>query len=269
MTPIPARITKLKSHPAFSQRSCQVENARMALKEEFIGIDHIIDRILDAVLPWLVLPEINGRPTIINLWGLTGVGKSSVVNRLAELLGFSDRYFRFDLGELSGRERGIHRKLSELFPHHDGDNMILAFDEFQHARTIGQESEELDKSHIRTIWDILDSGKFTTDYNSHSQSTVFQLMHMISSMVSAGVEIENGVVVGRFDVYRNINKSNRGMFTSDREQEEERENNTKPIQAVPQWHGLRPNGTRGAGKGTPPTAGGGTRALRRLPGLAP
>ena len=235
MTPVPARIAPLETHPDFSIRSRQVEDARNTLKKEFIGIDHIIDRILDAVLPWLVLPQINGRPTIINLWGLTGVGKSSVVNRLAELLGFTDRYFRFDLGELSGRERGIHRKLSELFPHHNGQNMILAFDEFQHARTIGQDSEELDKSHIRTIWDILDSGRFTTEYNSHSQSTVFQLMHTLSAMVTAGVTIENGKVVDGIDIYRSIHKSNRGMFDSDTDSENERDKPAKHIQVVPQW----------------------------------
>lgn len=235
MTPIPARIATAESHPDFTIRSREVEEVRHTLKREFIGIDHIIDRILDAVLPWLVLPQINGRPTIINLWGLTGVGKSSVVNRLAELLGFKDSYFRFDLGELSGRERGIHRKLSELFPHQNGKNMILAFDEFQHARTIGQDAEELDRSHIRTIWDILDSGRFITDYNSHSQSTVFHLMHTLSAMVSAGVIIENGRVIGGLDAYRSINKSNRGAIDFETDNTGDQEKSAKPIVAVPQW----------------------------------
>lgn len=79
---------------------------------------------------WFLFPEMQDRPVIINLWGLTGIGKTSLIKRLVELLNFSEHYFRFDLGE------------------------------FQLARTINEEQEEIDRASIRSIWDLLDSGKF-------------------------------------------------------------------------------------------------------------
>ena len=184
-----------------------LQEARSVLKQEFIGMDAIIDRVADAVLPWLMFPELNGRPTIINLWGMTGVGKSSLVNRLVQLLGFEQRFFRFDLGTGSHTDRSIQTQLSDLFPHHHGRPLILAFDEFQHARTLNESDQEVDKGYIRTIWEILDSGRFQTSFHSRSQGTVFELLYSLADSLRAGVVIEKGMVVAGADRVRKVRLS--------------------------------------------------------------
>ena len=55
-----------------------VESARIGLKKIYRGIDPIIDRICDLVLPWYAVPEGVTRPIIICLWGMTGTGKTSL-----------------------------------------------------------------------------------------------------------------------------------------------------------------------------------------------
>jgi cell division protease FtsH len=72
------------------ERNKVLEGARRVLKAEFIGLDPIIDGIVDTIRSWFLVPEMQNRPLIINLWGMTGVGKTALVCRLAEKLGFSE-----------------------------------------------------------------------------------------------------------------------------------------------------------------------------------
>jgi putative ribosome biogenesis GTPase RsgA len=55
------------------------------LKLEFIGLEQIIDEVIDLAMPWFLFPDAQLRPTIINMWGLTGSGKTALVNRIIGL----------------------------------------------------------------------------------------------------------------------------------------------------------------------------------------
>ncbi len=52
------------------------------LKEEFIGIDNVIDDLANSIKPYYFFSEFLKRPLLINIWGLTGTGKTSVVKHL-------------------------------------------------------------------------------------------------------------------------------------------------------------------------------------------
>jgi len=178
-------------------RRALLHDALIQLKKEFVGIDYVIDEVLNNITPWYLFPYLQERPTIINLWGLTGVGKSSLVNRLIHLLDFENKYFRFDLGETFDREYSVKKKLANLFPTNSGIPMILAFDEFQHARTLDDVGGELDKGFIRSIWEILDSGKFTINHYSRHQASLSQLISMLTFMLGQGVVVKQGKVIER------------------------------------------------------------------------
>ena len=72
-------------------RSERLRQIGAELKTELFGIDEVIDRVIDAVRAWYVLPDIITRPVIVNLWGLTGTGKTQLTRSLAKKLGFYDR----------------------------------------------------------------------------------------------------------------------------------------------------------------------------------
>jgi predicted Ser/Thr protein kinase len=81
------------------QKRARLDRAKSRLKAEFFGIDGVIDQLVDAISSWFLTPELQDRPMVVNLWGLTGVGKSSLVMRLSELLDLSKDTYVFDLGE--------------------------------------------------------------------------------------------------------------------------------------------------------------------------
>ena len=77
-----------------------IDNAAKTLKNEFIGIDEQIDGIMNNLRTWFLFPELQSRPLVISLWGLTGVGKTSVVKRIAQLLDIERDLVYFNFAEI-------------------------------------------------------------------------------------------------------------------------------------------------------------------------
>ena len=79
------------------ERQGRLDAARAELKRFFIGIDGVIDELIDAIAVWYIMPEVLTRPAIINLWGMTGVGKTDLVRRLVKQLEIQDRFVEIEL----------------------------------------------------------------------------------------------------------------------------------------------------------------------------
>ena len=61
------------------------------LKKRFHGIDSIIDKCVETVLVWKRDPHLFERPLVVNLWGATGTGKTSMVIEILRELGLFGR----------------------------------------------------------------------------------------------------------------------------------------------------------------------------------
>ncbi|MDR2954771.1 MAG: hypothetical protein LBV43_06805 [Prevotella sp.] len=181
-----------------------LNNAIDQLKKEFIGINCVIDQIANDITPWFFFPEMQDRPVIINLWGLTGIGKTSVIKRLTELIGYTEHYFRFDLGECSGQYYDIQDSFKDIYDNCDGEPFIIGLDEFQLARTINEDQEEIDRASIRAIWDLLDCGKFDVINFEYNMSWFGKLIKKLDLVLYKGVEVEKGYITENEDIYWDI-----------------------------------------------------------------
>ena len=63
----------------FEDKRKNLETAKENLKKHFVGLDNIIDKIIEKLTAWYLFPEILTRPLVINLWGMTGVGKTDLI----------------------------------------------------------------------------------------------------------------------------------------------------------------------------------------------
>ena len=154
----------------------KLKEVEFILKSEYVGIDSIIERIIESVTPWYVTPKIITRPTVVSLWGLTGTGKTSVVNRIIKLLDLEKDSLYFNCATEADNSRDtIDSKIIEFFEDEDGNitssdlssddslalssrRCIMIFDEFQNCRTLDEHGDEKDRSQTSAIWQILDSG---------------------------------------------------------------------------------------------------------------
>lgn len=186
-----------------------LENAAITLKKEFIGLDDIIDEILDGLSSWYLYPELQAKPTIINLWGLTGTGKSSVVRRMVQLLELDNRFYPFDLNEKDDDNWNMRRILRISHIPHKRAFPVLLFDEFQHARSISENGSEIRRQSSNLVWQLMDTGVFPTDPSStFLEEAVDILETMQAFVVDYQGKVENGqVVYGRDFFKKKMSKS--------------------------------------------------------------
>ena len=175
------------------------------LKSEFVGLDDIIDELRLAITPWWVTPEIITRPVVISLWGMTGTGKSSVVRRLLDLLDLKEKALIFDCGqENNDSGTDISSKVSEYLSlenkdnscDSDSKNMVFVFDEFQYARTLSENGEELNKPALRPIWNIIDDGVLRISEYSYEVGQFLSYFEDLKAYSKArpGIKLKNLVI---------------------------------------------------------------------------
>lgn len=146
-----------------AQKNRQLQEIAARLKTELFGIDAIIDRVVDSMRAWYVLPELVTRPVIVCLWGLTGTGKTQLVRRLAQLLGFYDRFVEVQMDGFSNGAgwrgaQSISGMLSQSGVR-EGEPGILVLDEFQRFRTIDNKRAEQRVERFQDVWALLSDGR--------------------------------------------------------------------------------------------------------------
>ncbi|MBM3169847.1 MAG: hypothetical protein FJZ76_11355 [Bacteroidetes bacterium] len=182
--------------------SSQLDQIRQTLQSEFIGLDQIIDQFIDAVTPWCMLQDTQTRPLVVNLWGLTGVGKTSLVRRFLQLWNEEEQVLWFNLGS-KGYFKEILNSMQDLRAM-DGQPGVIVLDEFQHAKTLGPGGKELDEPLDRMIWQLLDDGKFLYINHWGDRHDLEELINGLELCLEAGVCIENGKVIAEVDFFSNL-----------------------------------------------------------------
>jgi len=178
-----------------------LNNAIDVLKKEFIGIDSIIDQVINSIKPYYFFSEYLRKPLVVNLWGLTGTGKTSLIKRLSELLEFKNKLYNFDCGEYVGYDYKLKYDINDKLSSLSEKNLIFLFDEFQLCRTINEDGKENDRIGLRPLWEIIDSG---ITYAYKDQSTILKKIYRTISNLADNendIEIENGVIIEGEEIF--------------------------------------------------------------------
>lgn len=144
------------------QRQQALASAAQQLKAELFGIDDVIDRVINGIRAWYVLPQLISRPVIVCLWGLTGTGKTQLTRRLAQLLGFYDRFVEVQMDGFSHGASYRSSTISGML----GDSGItegmpgmLVLDEFQRFRTVDTKGADVKVERYQDVWTLLSDGR--------------------------------------------------------------------------------------------------------------
>jgi len=145
-----------------AQRQQRLAEAAAQLKTELFGIDDVIDRVIDSVRTWYVLPQCITRPVIVCLWGLTGTGKTQLTRRLTQLLGFYDRFVEVQMDGFSNGADWGDRTIAGMLDDSDieeGEPGVLVLDEFQRFRTVAANGADVKVERYQDIWTLLSDGR--------------------------------------------------------------------------------------------------------------
>ena len=178
-----------------------LEKTKAILKQEFVGIDSIIDQVIDNLSPWFLMPDLQDKPVVVNLWGLTGVGKTSLVCRIVELIGYAKQFFRFDLGQSENKNDELWKNIEDVYDYGNGKPVIIALDEMQHAKTLNESGVELRKDFTRIIWQLIDEGKFIITKNNYKIYDVIDLKNQLEFLIGKKVKAHKGSVIENGDLF--------------------------------------------------------------------
>jgi cell division protease FtsH len=157
---IPGQAKLFSYSKGVKEKRAELERMSKHLKKRFCGIDKVISEITRLMEPWRVMSDGQIRPIIINLWGMTGTGKTSLVREIASFLGMP--IIQVDLGEYTDRKNfgsDFYHKYGEF----SGKECIILLDEIQNPRTTTPMGDEIDREGLRALWSLLSDGKIIPD----------------------------------------------------------------------------------------------------------
>ncbi|NOT58851.1 MAG: AAA family ATPase [Acidobacteria bacterium] len=146
-----------------AQRQRKLEKVRRELKQEFVGIDAIIDELITYIQIWYLMPEVLARPVIVNLWGMTGVGKTDLVRKLVRKLAYQDRFAEVELSNSDNNSYYSWKHsvggILESSGLNDGKPAIVLFDEIQRFNTVDIEGKPILNERFQDFWELLSDGR--------------------------------------------------------------------------------------------------------------
>ena len=158
-----------------TERQKKLDDCKIFLKSQFIGIDDIIEDLVNYLQIWYLIPEILIRPVIINLWGMTGVGKTDLIRKMVKFIDYQDRFSEIELSNID--ESSYNKTVSQILQNNeinDEKPAIVLFDEIQRFNTVDQDGKPMPQSKFIDFWELLSDGRLSKkdrydfDYYLHS-----------------------------------------------------------------------------------------------------
>jgi cell division protease FtsH len=152
-----------------NSRKDELAEISKILKNKFVGIDGMIDSIMSNIIVWYCMPELLTRPVIVNLWGMTGVGKTDLIRNLAKLLKMTDRFVEVQMSNKSQSIMNSIKMVLECSSIEPNECGILLLDEIQRFRTIADNGEEISDYDFQDVWMLLSDGCFASEIDTKSE----------------------------------------------------------------------------------------------------
>ena len=143
------------------RRKARLDVARADLKAAFVGIDAVIDELFGYLQVWYLMPEALTRPVIVNLWGMTGVGKTDLVRRLVKALEMQERFAEIELAKTDRHYDATVAERLVDYGLNDGEQSVILFDEVQRFRTVNDDGSPNDGPGFGDFWELLSDGRLS------------------------------------------------------------------------------------------------------------
>ena len=146
----------------------KLDSIASILKSKYRGIDNVIDEIIEKIEVWYTFDEVLYKPTVICLWGTTGVGKTNLIRDLIKLLDMYEKFCEIDVSRtidpVDGRRNNGSRRFyggmvssisSKLFSviENADEKAILLIDE------ITKIDFKNNSGRFSDVWNLLSDGR--------------------------------------------------------------------------------------------------------------
>ena len=184
-----------------------IDNAIVELKKKYIGVDEQIDEIMSNVRTWYCYPQLQDRPCVINLWGLSGCSKTDSVRTIAKLLDLEEDLIYFNFADISKKCTWEIESETEDCVGNTKSNRIIVYDEFQYAATLDKQKEEKDnKGALKPFWELLDTGILNRKPEIRTLFNVYKAYLILKRIVDTKypIKLVNGKWLNSEDYIKNL-----------------------------------------------------------------
>ena len=184
-----------------------IDNAIVELKKKYIGVDEQIDEIMNNVRTWYCYPQLQDRPCVINLWGLSGCSKTDSVRTIAKLLDLEEDLIYFNFADINEKNAWEIENDIEDSVGNNKSNRIIVYDEFQYAATLDKQKEEKDnKGALKPFWELLDTGILNKRPEMRTLFNVYKAYLILKRIVDTKypIELVNGKWLNSEDYIKNL-----------------------------------------------------------------
>ena len=184
-----------------------IDNAIVELKKKYIGVDEQIDEIMSNVRTWYCYPQLQDRPCVINLWGLSGCSKTDSVRTIAKLLDLEEDLIYFNFADINEKNAWEIENDIEDSVGNNKSNRIIVYDEFQYAATLDKQKEEKDnKGALKPFWELLDTGILNRKPEMRTLFNVYKAYLILKRIVDTKypIELVNGKWLNSEDYIKNL-----------------------------------------------------------------
>lgn len=189
-----------------------IDNAIVELKKKYIGVDEQIDEIMSNVRTWYCYPQLQDRPCVINLWGLSGCSKTDSVRTIAKLLDLEEDLIYFNFADINEKNAWEIENDIEDSVGNNKSNRIIVYDEFQYAATLNKQKEEKDnKGALKPFWELLDTGILNKKPEMRTLFNVYKAYLILKRIVDTKypIKLVNGKWLNSEDYIKNLDEYER------------------------------------------------------------
>ena len=120
-------------------------------------MEDVLSRLVQTVHSWQSYAKLRRSPTVVNLWGMTGTGKSTLIRRILQEAGLEKRSAWIDLAQRppAGEvRRALHACVERVKP----EPPVLVLECIQEARSMDGDGMEIESRPFGEIWSVFDGG---------------------------------------------------------------------------------------------------------------
>jgi hypothetical protein len=128
------------------------------LKREFFGLDDVLTRLVQTVHAWRSYAHLRSSPVVVNIWGMTGTGKSTLIRRVLQETGLEQRSVWIDLTHRPPAD-AVRRDLRDGLERSLPEPTVLVVDGIQEARSMDGEGLELESQAFGEIWSRFETAR--------------------------------------------------------------------------------------------------------------
>ena len=165
-------LSKSQFQTNVQNRVEQFAQAKKEVKALFIGIDREVDKVFDSLAQWYILPELITQPIIINLFSLSGQGKTSLVRAISKALKLQGRFVEFDMAQ--NKDQSVVYSIEKAVGEESLKKarkkpIMLLCDEIQKIATLDKDGEPKETTSNQDYWTLLSDGKIPSASASNFQ----------------------------------------------------------------------------------------------------